>query len=118
MITTPRLVLRPWRQSDRPLFAEQNADHPEREVDFRGQVHDGRGPLAQVQDPPVLGPGPEVLGHPVAGRDHHVDQVEGRPAARQRPPLGQGVGPDHRPGLPVEPAVPVTVVASHSAAIS
>ena len=26
MITTPRLVLRPWRQSDRPLFAEQNAD--------------------------------------------------------------------------------------------
>ena len=25
-ITTPRLILRPWRQSDRPLFAEQNAD--------------------------------------------------------------------------------------------
>ena len=26
MIETPRLVLRPWRDSDRPLFAEQNAD--------------------------------------------------------------------------------------------
>ena len=26
MIETARLILRPWRQSDRPLFAEQNAD--------------------------------------------------------------------------------------------
>jgi RimJ/RimL family protein N-acetyltransferase len=26
MIQTPRLVLRPWRDSDRPPFAEQNAD--------------------------------------------------------------------------------------------
>lgn len=26
MIETPRLILRPWRNSDRPLFAEQNAD--------------------------------------------------------------------------------------------
>jgi RimJ/RimL family protein N-acetyltransferase len=26
VITTPRLILRPWRQSDRQLFAEQNAD--------------------------------------------------------------------------------------------
>jgi ribosomal-protein-alanine N-acetyltransferase len=26
MIETPRLILRPWRQSDLPLFAEQNAD--------------------------------------------------------------------------------------------
>ncbi len=26
MIETPRLVLRPWRPSDLPLFAEQNAD--------------------------------------------------------------------------------------------
>lgn len=26
MIVTPRLVLRPWRESDLPLFAEQNAD--------------------------------------------------------------------------------------------
>ena len=41
-----------------------------------------------------------------------------RGAGRQGPPLGQGVGPDHRPGLPVEPAVPVAVVAGHSAGIS
>jgi RimJ/RimL family protein N-acetyltransferase len=26
MIRTPRLILRPWRDSDLPLFAEQNAD--------------------------------------------------------------------------------------------
>ena len=26
MIETPRLILRPWRPSDLPLFAEQNAD--------------------------------------------------------------------------------------------
>jgi ribosomal-protein-alanine N-acetyltransferase len=26
MIETPRLLLRPWRKSDMPLFAEQNAD--------------------------------------------------------------------------------------------
>ena len=26
MIETPRLILRPWRSSDLPLFAEQNAD--------------------------------------------------------------------------------------------
>ena len=26
MIETPRLLLRPWRESDMPLFAEQNAD--------------------------------------------------------------------------------------------
>jgi RimJ/RimL family protein N-acetyltransferase len=26
MIETPRLILRPWRKSDLPLFAEQNAD--------------------------------------------------------------------------------------------
>ena len=26
MIRTPRLILRPWRTSDLPLFAEQNAD--------------------------------------------------------------------------------------------
>jgi RimJ/RimL family protein N-acetyltransferase len=26
MITTSRLILRPWRKSDLPLFAEQNAD--------------------------------------------------------------------------------------------
>ena len=26
MITTERLILRPWRENDRPLFAEQNAD--------------------------------------------------------------------------------------------
>ena len=26
MIETARLILRPWRDSDRPLFAEQNAD--------------------------------------------------------------------------------------------
>ena len=26
LIETPRLILRPWRQSDLPLFAEQNAD--------------------------------------------------------------------------------------------
>jgi ribosomal-protein-alanine N-acetyltransferase len=26
MIETPRLLLRPWRKSDLPLFAEQNAD--------------------------------------------------------------------------------------------
>jgi ribosomal-protein-alanine N-acetyltransferase len=26
MIETPRLILRPWRRSDLPLFAEQNAD--------------------------------------------------------------------------------------------
>jgi RimJ/RimL family protein N-acetyltransferase len=26
MIETPRLILRPWRDSDLPLFAEQNAD--------------------------------------------------------------------------------------------
>jgi len=26
MIATPRLILRPWRASDLPLFAEQNAD--------------------------------------------------------------------------------------------
>ncbi len=25
-LQTPRLILRPWRKSDRPLFAEQNAD--------------------------------------------------------------------------------------------
>ena len=87
--------------------AEQDADHPEREVDFGGQVDDRRGPAAQAQDPPVLGPGPEML--PASGSlvaTHHVDQVERRPAARQRPPLGQGVGPDDRPGVPVEPAVP------------
>jgi RimJ/RimL family protein N-acetyltransferase len=26
MIETPRLILRPWRQDDLPMFAEQNAD--------------------------------------------------------------------------------------------
>jgi RimJ/RimL family protein N-acetyltransferase len=26
LIETPRLILRPWRQSDLPLFAELNAD--------------------------------------------------------------------------------------------
>ena len=26
MIVTPRLILRPWRETDLPLFAEQNAD--------------------------------------------------------------------------------------------
>jgi RimJ/RimL family protein N-acetyltransferase len=26
MVKTPRLILRPWRQSDLPMFAEQNAD--------------------------------------------------------------------------------------------
>ena len=44
--------------------------------------------------------------------------VERLTAARQRPPLGQGIGPDHRSGVPVEPAVFWTVVPGHSAAIS
>src|ERR1700733_513568 len=55
---------------------EQNAYHPEGQVDFRGQVDDRGGMTAQAQDLPVFGSRPEVLGRPFAGRRDDIDQVE------------------------------------------
>src|SRR5580704_7776155 len=98
--------------------AEQYADHPDGEVDFGGEVDERDGMAAQLHDPAMLGTEPEGLRHPLTGHHHDVDQAERRSAARQGPAAGEGIGPDDRAGLLVEPPVPVAVVAGHSAAIS
>src|SRR6202035_3924395 len=40
--------------------AEQHADNPDGKIGLRGKVDDGLGPLAELHDPAVLGPGPEL----------------------------------------------------------
>src|SRR3984885_5590556 len=99
-----------WTDAHQALLAqvaEEHANHPDREVKVGGNIHDGHGAAAHAQDPALLGAEPEALGGALAGRQHEVDQAEGCcPVARQGPALGHGVGPDHRSGGPVQPAIP------------
>jgi hypothetical protein len=90
--------------------AEQHTHHPDGKIGLRGEVDDGLRPPAELHDPAVLRPGPEMRPRPFAGCRNDVDQAELRSAARSRPALRHRVGPDDRAGLLVEPALPVLVM--------
>jgi hypothetical protein len=81
---------------------EEDSDHAERKVDIGSDIYHRRWCLREVQHRKVLRAEPARVPDPGLSREHGRDQVEGLTGV-PRTALSQGVWPDNRAGLRIEP---------------